>query len=223
MIFNDRIEAALLLAEKLKNHQSKHPVVLGIPRGAMPMARLIADKLGADLDVVLVHKLSAPRQPELAIGSVGLSGEAYLYPRIKEWRISEDYIQTEIERQLTLLTQRRKDYGLAAKGPDLAGRTVIIVDDGIATGSTMIGAVHEARMGHAAEVIVAAAVASKEAAERLETVADDVVLLSMPEGFRAVGQFFHDFSQVTDEEAIRCLKGSRQETAQEFPTNRAST
>lgn len=220
MIFKNRIEAAELLAEKLENYRGKSPVVLGIPRGAMPMARLISDKLGGDLDVVLVHKISAPLQPELAIGSVGVSGEAYLYPNIEEWGISEDYIQTEIENQLKLLKQRRKDYDLAEKGPELAGRTVIVVDDGIATGSTMMGAVHEARMGQPGKVIVAAAVASVEAAERLEEAADEVVLLDKPEEFWAVGQFFQDFSQVTDKEAIQCLKGVRQEMAPESPNDR---
>lgn len=221
MRFKDRIETAKLLAMKLKSLWGKNPIVLGIPRGAIPMARLIADELGGDLDVVLIHKISAPLQPELAIGSVGVSGEAYRYPKIEEWGVSEEHIQSEIEKQVKLLKQRRKDYGLHEKGPELAGRTVIIVDDGIATGSTMMGAIHEVRKGKPAKVVVAAAVASEEAAERLEQAADEVVLLDQPKVFGAVGQFFQDFSQVTDEEAIRLLKDFKREKAPESPLGQA--
>ena len=210
MIFKDRVEAAELLVEKLQESladlQDKKLTVLGIPRGAMPMARIIADKLGGDLDVVLVHKIPAPMQPELAIGSVGVSGEAYRDPAIEGWGISERYIQQEAENQVRLLKQRRTAYGLPETGPDLTDRNVIIVDDGIATGSTMMGAIHEVRAGNPNRVIVAAAVASREATDLLRQAADELVLLHQPELFMAVGNFFQDFSQVSDEEAIELLQ-----------------
>jgi predicted phosphoribosyltransferase len=106
MRFKDRIETAKLLAEKLKSLWGKNPIVLGIPRGAIPMARLIADELGGDLDVVLIHKISAPLQPELAIGSVGVSGEAYRYPKIEEWGVSEEHIQSSSGARITAYMKR---------------------------------------------------------------------------------------------------------------------
>ncbi|MFM1896192.1 MAG: hypothetical protein RLZZ385_1266 [Pseudomonadota bacterium] len=222
MIFRDRLHAAELLAEQLGStvaaQSGSRPLVLAIPRGAVPMARVIADRLNADLDVVLVHKIPAPGQPELAIGSVGLSGHGYRFPGVEQWNISADYLKQEIPRQVKLLKQRRQDYGLPETPADMVGRTVIIVDDGIATGSTMMGAIHEVRLRHPARLIVAAAVASREAVAMLKTGVDDLVILHTPAVFMSVGHFFEDFSQVTDQEAMALLKAARGTT---HPPSRA--
>jgi len=205
MQFRNREEAASQLASRLERYRSARPVVLGIPRGGVPMAALIARQLGADLDVMLVHKLRAPFQPELAIGSIDEAGRVYLTPFATEIGIDEAAIAAEERLQLVLLEQRRQRYTAARARVPLAGRTVILVDDGLATGATAIAAARAARADGAARVIVAAGVASPETITRLREDADDVVCLYAPAAFGAVGEFFVDFSEVTDDDVVRHL------------------
>jgi len=205
MRFRNREEAASQLASRLERYRSARPVVLGIPRGGVPMAALIASQLGADLDVMLVHKLRAPFQPELAIGSIDEAGRVYLTPFATEIGIDEAAIAAEKRVQLVLLEQRRQRYTAARARVPLAGRTVILVDDGLATGATAIAAARAARADGAARVIVAAGVASPETITRLREDADDVVCLYAPAAFGAVGEFFADFSEVTDDDVVRHL------------------
>jgi len=205
MQFRNREEAASQLASRLERYRSARPVVLGIPRGGVPMAALIARQLGADLDVMLVHKLRAPFQPELAIGSIDEAGRVYLTPFATEIGIDEAAIAAEERLQLVLLEQRRQRYTAARARVPLAGRTVILVDDGLATGATAIAAARAARADGAARVIVAAGVASPETITRLREDADDVVCLYAPAAFGAVGEFFADFSEVTDDDVVRHL------------------
>jgi len=205
MQFRNREEAASQLASRLERYRSARPVVLGIPRGGVPMAALIASQLGADLDVMLVHKLRAPFQPELAIGSIDEAGRVYLTPFATEIGIDEAAIAAEKRVQLVLLEQRRQRYTAARARVPLAGRTVILVDDGLATGATAIAAARAARADAAARVIVAAGVASPETITRLREDADDVVCLYAPAAFGAVGEFFADFSEVTDDDVVRHL------------------
>ena len=205
MQFRNREEAASQLASRLERYRSARPVVLGIPRGGVPMAALIASQLGADLDVMLVHKLRAPFQPELAIGSIDEAGRVYLTPFATEIGIDEAAIAAEKRVQLVLLEQRRQRYTAARARVPLAGRTVILVDDGLATGATAIAAARAARADAAARVIVAAGVASPETITRLREDADDVVCLYAPAAFGAVGEFFVDFSEVTDDDVVRHL------------------
>jgi putative phosphoribosyl transferase len=208
MHFRSRDHAAQLLAERLTRYRGKHPLILGIPRGAVPMAKIIAETLGGDLDVVLVHKLGAPDNPELAIGSVDETGQLYLSDLVQELGISKRYIEQEKHAQLQTLHKRRAQYTPVRLPLDPAGRIVIVVDDGIATGASMIAALRAVRAKHPAKLIAAVAVAPPATVERIGAEADEVVCLYAPDYFYAVGQFFEDFSQVSDEQAIAILRQS---------------
>jgi putative phosphoribosyl transferase len=206
MLFENRTQAARLLVAKLAAYRGQHPLVLGVPRGAVPMARIIADGLGGDVDVVLVHKLGAPGQPELAIGSVDENGHVYLSAFVGELGVSDAYLDQEIRIQLEALQRRRRLYTPIRPTLEPAGRVVIIVDDGIATGSSMIAALRAVREKKPAMLIVATAVAPPETVERLQGEADDIVCLATPAIFFAIGTFFGDFSQVPDEDVMRTLR-----------------
>ncbi len=169
------------------------------------MARIIAEALDAELDVILVHKIGAPFQPEFAIGAVGERSEVYLNPEVGAMDIPQGYLEEEAKRQRELLKKRRQMYTPTSGPKDLRDRTVIIVDDGIATGSTMIAAIREVRTHDPRQVIVAAAVAPPPTAVRLSKEADRVILLDEPAGFYAVGQFFQNFEQVTDRDIVELL------------------
>lgn len=206
MLFENREQAARLLVVKLAAYRGQNPLVLGVPRGAVPMAKIIADGLGGDVDVVLVHKLGAPGQPELAIGSVDENGYVYLTAFVAELGVSDDYLKRETKLQVEGLRRRRQLYTPIRPPLDPAGRIVIIVDDGIATGSSMIAALHAVREKKPARVIVATAVAPPETVERLQGEADEIVCLATPATFFAIGTFFGDFSQVPDEEVMKILR-----------------
>ena len=203
MRFRDRTEAATRLAEGLASYKGQHPLVLGVPRGAVPMARIIADALDGDLDVVLVRKLRAPGQPELAIGAVDETGSVFAggYIDIAD----EAYIRDEVDEQLQVLRARRELYTQAHPRVDPAGRIAIIVDDGIATGSSMVAAIHSLRARKAKKIVVAVGVAPPQTLARIRGEADDIVCLYAPTGFHAVGQFFADFSEVTDDMVMATL------------------
>ena len=205
MRFKDRKHAGRLLAERLSgDYSDKQALVLAVPRGAVPMAKVIADSLGGDLDVVLVHKLRHPEQPELAIGAVDENGNAFL----SDWAadLPPEYLEAEKRRQLTVLRQRRKSYTPWRAPIDPRGRVVIVVDDGIATGSTMTAALRAVRVLNPEKLIGAVAVASREAAGSMLQECDAMVCLNLPSHFYAVGQFFDDFGQVTDEDVVEILK-----------------
>lgn len=204
MAFANREEAAEKLAEHLSSYKGKKPLVFAIPRGAVPMGRIIADALGGELDVVLVRKLGAPGNPEYAVGSVDESGHVTLNPEAEGY-IDEEYLKTEIGRQMATMKRRRAHYSPIRSPIDPAGRIVIVVDDGIATGSTMLAALHAIREKKPRKLIVAIGVAPKESLERLQKIADEVVCLHTPDRFMAVGQFFEDFPQVKDEDVIEIL------------------
>ncbi|MGH7726637.1 MAG: phosphoribosyltransferase [Candidatus Eiseniibacteriota bacterium] len=196
-----------MLAEALVDFRGRNPLVLAIPRGAVPMARLIADRLDGELDVVLVRKLGAPGQPELAIGSVDEDGEVYLTGAAGWLGIRPEYIALERDRQLALLRTRRTLY-TPSRGPiSPAGRPALVLDDGIATGSTMIAALRAVRRARPLELVAVTAVLPREALASIEPEADRVDFLDLPEPFGSVGEFFEDFSQVSDEEVIRMLSG----------------
>ncbi len=208
MLFKNREHAARLLAQRLISYRGKNPLVLGIPRGAAPMAKIIADCLQGELDVVLVRKLGAPDQPELAIGAVDETGRVYLSDYVSEMGVSEDYIKDETEKQLATLRRRRAMYTPLRPPLDPSGRIVIVVDNGIATGATMIAALRATRAKKPRKLIGAVAVAPPATVARLGKEADSIVCLKAPADFYAVGQFFEDFSQVTDDDVVRILQGS---------------
>jgi len=207
MRFRDREHAAYLLAERLRAaYGNKHPLVLGVPRGAMPMAKIIAEELGGELDVVLVHKLGHPDQPELAIGAVDESGNTIL----SDWgaELDPEYIEEEKRRQLATLRNRRARYTPHRAPINPEGRIVIVVDDGIATGSTMLAALRAVRGKNPKKLIGAVAVASPNAARAMLHECDAMVCLNLPADFAAVGEFFNDFTQVSDEDVIEALRES---------------
>jgi predicted phosphoribosyltransferase len=206
MHFIDREDAAQQLFEKLLIYQDQKPIVLGIPRGAIPMAKIIADGLHAELNVVLVHKIPAPLYEEFAIASIGLSGHIERMNYIQNLHIPESYIEQEGKKQLAILKARQKQYGLSA--PNCYNRVVIIVDDGIATGATTLAAVYEIRHQQPKKIILATPVSAEDSYHILKKEVDDIVVLSIPPYFQAVGQFYDEFEQVRDEEVIQILSTS---------------
>ena len=208
MIFANRLAAARQLAEVLAEYRGKNPLVLAIPRGAVPMAKVIAEELKGEMDVVLVRKLRAPGNPEYAIGSVDESGWAYIAPQAASVGANEDYLKREIAAQMETMQHRRAQYTPVRPPIDPAGRIVIVIDDGLATGSTMIAALHALRAKKPAQLICAVPVAPPDTLERVRASADKVVCLSAPVEFYAVGQFYQDFQQVEDEEVVATLAAS---------------
>ncbi len=211
MIFTNRTEAAQKLAEALSGYRGENPLVLAIPRGAVPMAKTIADALEGELDVVLVRKLGAPGNPEFAIGAVDETGWVYLAPWAEEMGIGEDYLEKVKERELATIRARRAQYTPSRPPKNPQGRIVIVVDDGLATGSTMIAALHAIRTKNPKRLICAVPVAPPDTVEKIRPLCDEVVCLHAPENFYAVGQFYGDFSEVTDEEVIELLRESDSE------------
>lgn len=207
-MFRDRDDAAKRLAERLKGYRGKNPLILAIPRGAVPMAKIIADKLGGEFDVVLVRKLRAPYQPELAIGSVDESGWTYIAPFAASMGADEDYIASEKQAQMDTIRKRRAQYTPIRPPIDPAGRIVIVVDDGLATGATMISALHGLSARKPARLVCAVPVAPPDTLLKVADMADEVVCLEAPEFFQAVGQFYQHFGQIEDDEVIEALKRS---------------
>ena len=201
-MFTDRMDAARRLAARLSHLKGRHPLVLAIPRGAVPMADYLARALDGELDVVLVRKLGAPGNPEYAIGAVDEAGQVQLNPGVAEG-IDPDYLCEEINRQRAVLAARRQAYGPAV---DPAGRVVIVVDDGVATGSTLLAALRALRAQQPQRLIAAFGVAPPEALHRISRLADEVVCLETPAWFGSVGEFYRDFPQVTDAEVMRLLQ-----------------
>jgi len=204
-LFEDRADAARELASALSAYRGKNPLVLAIPRGAVPMGRILADELGGELDVVLVKKLRAPSSPEFAVGAIEESGWAHIADHASSAGANEAYLRAEKEAQLEALRARRKMYTPARAPIDPAGRTVIVVDDGLATGETMIAALHAVRSRKPLRLVCAVPVAAPDSLSRVTPYADEVVCLHAPADFYAVGQFYASFEQVEDREVVSLL------------------
>ena len=207
-LFANRSEAGRVLAQRLLPFKSERPVVLALPRGGVPVGFEVARMLGAPLDLVLVRKIGAPFQPELAIGAVvdGARAETVLNQEIvREFQIPESYVAEESARQLEEIERRRELYLAGARAP-VEGRTAIVVDDGIATGATMEAALHAIRRTNPKHLMLAVPVAPPDTIERLRPEVDEVVCLATPRLFHAIGSFYEDFRQVTDEEVVELLR-----------------
>lgn len=207
MRLRDRTEAGRLLAEALAAVPLERPLVLAIPRGGVEVGAALAEALGAELDVILSRKLRAPMQPELAIGAVGEDGRVSLSPRARGLPgVTPAYVAEETDRQMREIRARSARVRGVRPAAGVAGRSVIVVDDGLATGSTMRAALESLRGRGAREVIAAVPVASSSGLEDVRRVCDRVVCLHAPEDFRAVGQFYERFEPVPDERVEELLR-----------------
>ena len=204
-LFLSREQAAELLAQELIRYKGRHPLILAIPRGAVPMGSIIATLLDGELDIVLTHKLCAPMDPEYAIGAIDESGWVYISPAAASAGISPSYLQQEKERQLDILKHRRMRFKSDKKPAAVKGRIAIVIDDGLATGATMIAALHAIRAREPARLICAVPVAPPDTLDRVSQLADEVICLQAPDNFRSVGQFYRYFPQVEEDEVIRVL------------------
>ncbi|KOU81037.1 phosphoribosyl transferase [Streptomyces sp. XY593] len=207
--FTDRADAGERLAEALRPLEAEHPVVLGLPRGGVPVAFPVARALGAPLDVIVVRKLGVPSHRELGFGAIGEGGVRVISEDIvRIGRVTrEDLAAVEHAEEAELARQARRFRGDRPRVA-LGGRTVIVVDDGIATGATAAAACEVVRAQGAARVVLAVPVAPPDAVARLRGAADEVVCLSSPPAFRAVGEWYRDFSQTADEEVVSLLAGA---------------
>lgn len=205
MIFEDRIDAGERLAEVLKEHAGPATVVLGIPRGGVIVGEVVACTLGVPLDVVVPRKIGAPGNPELGLGAVAPGVRVLDAWLIERLGVREDYLEREIAAQEAEIERRLRAYREGRPPIDVAGRTAIVVDDGVATGGTAVAALRWARAEGAAAVVLAVPVAPPQTLERLRHEADDVVALATPVPFAAVGEWYRIFDQATDGEVVAAL------------------
>lgn len=205
-MFQDRTDAGHELAELLDQHDVEADIVLGIPRGALPVARPVADALDAPLDIVVASKIGAPNNPELAIGAVASDGSVWINDDlIDRLNVPEEYIDRERDREAGNAREKAERYRGSQETPDLTDKRVVIVDDGIATGATARACLRQVYEAGADRVVLAVPVGSPDVIEDLEDDADDVLAVQSPPHFSAVGQAYERFEQVSDEEAMTYL------------------
>jgi putative phosphoribosyl transferase len=226
-IFADREEAGWMLVERLRadglngprKGETEKPLVLAIPRGGVEIGAVLARGLGAELDVVLARKLRAPHQPELALGAVSEDGEVYLNRFATAMSAAgEAYLAAERNRQLAEIARRRAMFRAVRPQAQVAGRTVILTDDGIATGATMIAAIHTVRAAGAKWIVVAVPVGSPDRLDAIRPLCDRLVCLEEAAAFWAIGQFYRDFTQVEDDRVVELLRDyGRPETKRQQP------
>lgn len=216
-LFANRTEAAHALAARLHDYCGRNPLILAIPRGAVPMGKIMAQQLGGELDVVLVRKLGAPFDPEYALGAVDESGWVYLSAVVEDSAQMRAFIEQEKIRQREVLRQRREQYTPLRRPLDPRGRIAIVIDDGLATGATMIAALHAIRARHPAELVCAVPFAPRSSLASVLPFADQLICLHTPDNFSAVSQFYREFPQVDDLEVARILSAPDQASARPDP------
>lgn len=206
MIFRNRYEAAVLLARKLSKYKNMDGIVLGVPRGGVPIGFEVAKSLNFPLEVILSKKIGHPYNPEFAIGAVSLGG-VLIDQSIQD--VSKEYIDHEVPRLLKILQDKYRLFMGNRKPANLKNKIVIVTDDGIATGNTLLGIIDLIKKSEARKIIIGAPVASVSAFEQISLEVDEIVCLDVPEYFRGVGQFYADFTPTSDEEVIQLLNEAK--------------
>jgi putative phosphoribosyl transferase len=200
-MFRDRLEAGYLLAAKLKKYKNDPGIVLAVPRGGVPVAFAVASQLGFPAEVILTKKIGHPANKEYAIGAASLTD----YFIIPHDNVSGEYIQHELTKIRTRLQEMHKRFMGDKEPGDLSGKTVIVIDDGIATGNTLMGTINLLRKNNPGKIVIGVPVASESAVQKLSKEVDEVVAVFIPEIFYGVGAFYEDFEQVSDEEVMYYL------------------
>jgi putative phosphoribosyl transferase len=209
VLFKDQVSAGEKLAEELREYRAENAVILAIPRGGVATGYGLAKKLKLPLDVIVTRKIGAPDNSELAIGAMGeTEGSLWLNKHlVADLKVSDEHIKSETKIQKLEIKRRERVYRQGKRALDLKKKTVILVDDGLATGATMIAAVREIRNMAPEKIVVAVPVAPSETVEELRKEADEVICLQTPALFFAVGQWYQNFKQYSDEEVIKFLAG----------------
>ena len=219
-MFADRVDAGARLAERLLKYRGQHALVLGIPRGGVPVAAEVARRLDADLDVIVARKVGAPGYPELAIGAVTANGGQFFNEdTIRYLGVSNAYLQMAVTEEMAEACRREARFRGGKPMRPLAGRTVIVVDDGLATGATMQAAVRSVRQHRPVRLVAAVPVGSREACRDLRPEVDELVCLYQPEPFHAVGLYYARFAPTEDAEVTRLLEAGDRGHAPEAPAH----
>lgn len=209
-MFRDRVDGGRRLATALEGYKAENPIALGIPRGGVIVGAEAAAVLGCQFDIIIPRKIGAPGNPELAIAATAGDGRVIVNESlVANLGVSRDYLDTQVKRQNEEIRRRRRLYVGAGSEIKLAGRTVLVVDDGLATGYTARAAVLAVKSAGPARVVLAVPVAPRDTLLEMEEYVDEVVCLLVPEPFFAVGQFYEDFSEVTDADVVEKLKELR--------------
>jgi predicted phosphoribosyltransferase len=206
-MFDDRTDAGERLATRLRESGVEADLVLAIPRGGLPVGRAVADALDAPLDVAVASKVGAPGRPELALGAVAGDGSLWLNDDlVARLGVDDEYVDSAREREAEAARQKVEAYRGGSPVPDVAGKRVVLVDDGVATGATAFACLRMIREGGAERVVLAVPVAAASTLPRLREEADEVVAVEVPQSFGAVGYYYSDFEQVPDDEALAYLR-----------------
>jgi putative phosphoribosyl transferase len=209
MLFADRYDAGRRLAVALERHRVEHPVILGLPRGGVVVGYEVAAALGADLDVLVVRKLGVPGAEEFAMGAIAPGATLVNQSLVARLGIPQQELAKVITREVEELTRRERAYRGNRPPLHVEGRTVILVDDGLATGASAQAAVESVRRQRPRQVVFAAPVCSQDSVEALRPVVDEVVCLECPENFQAVGLWYQDFAPTSDAEVVECLRTAK--------------
>jgi putative phosphoribosyl transferase len=222
-VFEDRRSAGRALVPELQRCKLEHPIILGLPRGGVPLAYEIAIALHAPLDTIVVRKLGVPSQPELAFGAIASGGIRVINDDVVQslFSLDDDTIEAIAGREMTELRRREQAYRLDRPYPDLGGKDVVLVDDGLATGATMRAAAEAVKTKSPLSVIVAVPVGSASAVARVAAIVDRVICLESPASFYAVGQFYSDFRQTSDDEVRELLRAAWESTDRQVTQERA--